>query len=476
MDTIIGRQPEKQLLAELLTSAEAELLAVYGRRRVGKTFLIRNAYAEHLAFEFTGIHHAKLAAQLANFGRAIQALTGIGVGKITTWSEAFNLLQDVLEPLLKKKKQVIFLDEFPWIQTPRSGFLQAFGYFWNTWASGQANLVVVICGSSASWMIQHVLHDRGGLHNRVTKRMRLLPFTVAETAEFLQHRSVRLDHYQVIEIYMAMGGVPQYLREVKNGESSAQAINRICFSKDGFLRGEFPNLFRSLFDHAQHHTVVIRALARKAKGLTRNEIIDAAGFSSGGGITQVLEELSESGFISPYLPFDRKAKDSVYKLTDEYSLFFVKFIEPSKEFDAHTWQRISEGSTWRTWSGYAFESICMKHIRALKRALGIEGVYTEVSLWRSAGTDDRQGAQIDLLIDRKDNCINLCEIKFVNGEFVIDKKYASELDHKVRIFKEQTRTRKTIFPTLITTYGTRKNDYYTGRIQSEVMMESLFST
>lgn len=474
MDVIIGRDPEKHLLGEILASPEAELLAVYGRRRVGKTFLIRTTYAKHLAFEFTGIHHASLADQLKNFTQAIWAVAGVGVGRPANWSEAFAMLQLYLSPLLKQKKQVIFLDEFPWIHTARSNFLQAFGHFWNTWASRQANLVVVICGSSASWMIQKVLNDRGGLHNRVTKRMRLLSFTVAETATFLQHRGIRLNHYQVLELYMAMGGVPQYLKEVKGGESSAQAINRICFSKDGFLQGEFPNLFRSLFDNSQHHTEVIRALSKKAKGLTRNEIIEACSFTSGGGATQVLDELAESGFITPYIPFDRRVKDSIYKLTDEYSLFYAKFIGSAKGFDKDAWQRISDSPSWRAWSGYAFESICLKHITSIKRALGIEGVYTEVSIWRYPGNKDVQGAQIDLLIDRQDRCINLCEIKFVNGEFVIDKKYASELDSKVRVFKEQTKTRKTIFPTLITTYGTRKNDHYVGRVQAEVQMEIFF--
>ncbi len=475
MEVIIGRVAEKEILGEILTSKEAELLAVYGRRRVGKTFLIRNAYAKQLAFEFTGIHHASLAEQLDNFTQAVWAVAGAGVGRPANWREAFAMLGLYLGPLLKETKQVIFLDEFPWIQTPRSNFLQAFGHFWNTWASRQPNLVVVICGSSASWMIQKVLRDRGGLHNRVTKRMRLLPFTISETAAFLQQRNIRLDHYQIMELYMAMGGVPPYLKEVKRGESSAQAINRICFSKDGFLKNEFPNLFLSLFDESYHHTEVVRALAKKARGLTRNEIIEQCGFSSGGGATQVLEELTESGFITPYIPFDRKVKDSIYKLTDEYSLFYTKFIEPTKTFDKDAWQRINESPSWRSWSGYAFESVCMKHITTIKRALGIEGVYTEESIWRHHGNKDEQGTQIDLLIDRQDRCINLCEIKFTHGEFVIDKKYAGELDAKVRVFRGQTKTRKTIFPTMITSYGTRKNDHYIGRVQAEIKMEDLFT-
>ena len=474
MDRIIGREVERQQLADILASREAELLAVYGRRRVGKTYLIRTIYSKEIAFEFTGIHNASLADQLDNFVQAMRAVAGGSADSPRNWPEAFTMLQRYLQPLLKQKKRVVFLDEFSWIHTPRSNFLQAFAHFWNTWATRQPNLIVVICGSSASWMIQKVLNDRGGLHNRVTRRMRLLPFDISETAAYLYQRGVRLDHYQLMEIYMAMGGVPQYLKEVKRGESAAQAINRICFSKDGFLHTEFPNLFRSLFDNSDYHTEVIRALAKKGKGLSRNEIIEACSFTSGGGATQVLEELTESGFITPYIPFDRKAKDSLYKLTDEYSLFYIKFIERTKSFDKDAWQRISDSPSWRTWNGYAYESCCMKHVTSIKRALGIESVYTEVSVWRYPGNKNIPGVQIDLLIDRQDGCINLCEIKFVNGEFVINKKYATELDQKVRVLKEITKTKKTIFPTMITTYGTRKNDHYTGRVQAEVKMEDLF--
>jgi predicted AAA+ superfamily ATPase len=474
MDIIIGRDIEKQILTEILDSPEAELLAVYGRRRVGKTYLIRTTYAKHLAFEFTGIHNANLAEQLENFTRAMWKVAGVGIGSAKNWLEAFAMLEGYLGPLVKQKKQVIFLDEFPWIHTRRSNFLQAFAHFWNTWASRQLNLIVVICGSSASWMIQRVFNDKGGLHNRVTKRMRLLPFTLAETAKFLHHRGIRMEQHQILELFMAMGGVPQYLKEVKAGESPAQAINRICFSKDGFLRGEFPNLFRSLFDDSHYHTEVIRALSKKSSGMTRNEIIEECSFSSGGGATNVLEELTESGFITPYTPFDRKLKESIYKLTDEYSLFYAKFISNAKELDKNAWQRISDTQAYKTWSGYAYESICIKHIMEIKQALGIEGVNTGVSIWRFHGTKDTQGAQIDLLIDRQDKCINLCEIKFVADKFAIDKKFASELDNKVRVFKQQTKTRKTIFPTLITTYGTKKNDHYVGRVQAEVVMADLF--
>jgi predicted transcriptional regulator len=323
-------------------------------------------------------------------------------------------------------------------------------------------------------MIQQVLNNKGGLHNRVTRRMRLLPFTVGETAAYLQQRRIKLDHYQLLGLYMAMGGIPQYLREITTGESSTQAINRICFTKDGFLNKEFPNLFHSLFDEASNHMSIVKALAKKGKGLTRTEIISECNISSGGGATQILEELTESGFITPYIPFDRTVKDSIYKLTDEYSLFYLRFIDGKKIAGAKAWERVAGSALWKTWSGYAFESICLKHMSQIKSALGIASVYSEASVWRHQGTGYSTGAQIDLLIDRDDRCINLCEIKFANAEFVIDKKYSGELDNKVNVFREQTNTKKTVFATMITTYGVKKNDHYTGRIQAEVKMEALF--
>lgn len=475
MEDLIGRAEEKSLLIKIENSGEAELVAVYGRRRVGKTYLIRNGFKKQLAFEFSGIHHATLSQQLESFSNALtKTAGGLPLAKPGTWIKAFGMLADLLEPIIEKERKVIFFDEFPWVNTPRSGFLAAFENFWNSWASNKKNLVVVICGSAAAWMIQKVLNNRGGLHNRVTRRIRLLPFNIAETAAFLKSRKINLDQYQILQIYMAMGGIPQYLKEIEVGESSAQAIDRICFSKDGLLQDEFKNLYHSLFENANQHIAVIRALAQKGAGLTRNEIIMACKLSSGGGTTQLLEELTESGFISPYIPFNKTTKDNIYKLTDEYSLFYIKFIEHSRSKGPGTWVKFSSGTSWKSWSGNAFESICMKHELQLKRALGIENVYTETSVWRYNAKQGEQGAQIDLLIDRNDSCINICEMKFSTAQFEISKGYATELENKLQVFKEQTKTKKTLFLTMVTTHGVKNTKNYPGLVQNEILMNALF--
>jgi predicted transcriptional regulator len=476
MEQVIGRIEEKSLLQKIERSEEAELVAIFGRRRVGKTFLIRNGFSKRISFEFSGIHHATLGQQLENFSLALtNAAGGLPIAKPESWLKAFEMLKQLLEPLVTKERAIVFFDEFPWIDTPRSGFLPAFENFWNSWASQKKNLIVIICGSAASWMIKKVINNRGGLHNRVTKRIRLLPFTIGETAEYLRQRKVKLDKYQLLQIYMAMGGIPQYLKEIELGDSAAQTIDRLCFTKDGLLVDEFRNLYHSLFDSAQNHIDIVRALAKKGKGMTRTELIEACNLTSGGFATQMLSELAESGFISTYIPFGKTSKDALFKLTDEYSLFYLKFIEGSKATGPGTWLRFTPGSSWKSWSGNAFEGICMKHISQIKKAIGIADVYTEVSVWRyQPKIKTEKGTQIDLLIDRNDSCINICEMKFSAYPFEISKAYASELESKLRVFQQITKSRKTLFLTLLTTYGIKNNTNYPGLVQKELTMDALF--
>ena len=474
-EVFVGRKAEKVLLAKALTSHDPELIAVYGRRRVGKTFLIRHTYKSQLIFECSGMHNSSLKKQLENFVNELTAAGYLFPGKHPiNWLSAFQILADFAAPLIGKHKRVIFFDEFPWLCTHRSGFLQAFEHFWNTWASRQNNLVVVICGSAASWMIRNVVNNRGGLHNRITQKIRLLPFSLIETESYLRARKVNLDRYQILQVYMVMGGIPQYLKDVHIGESAIQVIDRVCFTKDGILNDEFTNLYHSLFELASKHIEVVRSLANKAKGLTRSEIIDACKLSSGGSATSLLDELSESGFITAYIPFDRTIKDSMYRLTDEYSLFYIKFIEHRKSQGSGTWINYSREQAWKSWSGYAFESICMKHISQLKKALQIGGVYTEASAWRLIPKEDQPGAQIDLIIDRKDGCINICEMKFSIDSYLITKKYFTELENKLNVFRTQTRTKKTLFLTMITTFGVKENEYKNMAVQNEITLGALF--
>ncbi|MBK6948121.1 MAG: AAA family ATPase [Haliscomenobacter sp.] len=478
MENFIGRENEINMLRDAFASQEAALVAVYGRRRVGKTYLVRTVFEKELVFEFTGANRTQLATQLDNFHASLLAAFKVNIGfqpaVPENWSQAFRLLIHFLEEKGMEQKQVLFLDEFPWLDQKKSGFLSAFDHFWNSWASKQRHLVVVLCGSAASWMIRNVVRNKGGLHNRITHRIRLVPFNLHETALFLKSKRIQLSPYDLLQAYMVTGGVPHYLKHFLAGESITQTIDRLCFTKDGALRNEFKDLYPALFGKADKHIAVIRSLAGKASGMTRNEIIASCQFKSGGTLSKVLEELEESNFISAYPQFGKSVKEAVFKLTDEYSLFYLKFVENSKAKGAGAWQSYANEQAWLSWRGFAFENICLKHIAQIKKALGISGVYTEESVWRYLSKGSETGAQIDLLIDRQDNCVNLFEIKFHKSEWAMDKNDAAQLEVKREVFREKTGTKKTVFISLLTTYGAKRNEYFLQTVQNQLTMDVLF--
>lgn len=479
MGTFVGREDVCRVLNRALKSGEPELIAVYGRRRVGKTFLIREYFAEHLRLEFTGALGASVQQQLKNFAKALATAAAGGRKKWdvpATWSDAFQQLEQYLKSLGSNRKHVIFIDELPWLASRRSGFLSALDHWWNSWGTRRMNLIVVVCGSAASWMIHNIVQNRGGLHNRLTRRIRLEPFTLGESLQFLRSRRVELGLRHIVDLYMAMGGIPHYLKEVDGGLSAAQNIDQQCFSTTGLLRDEFQRLYSSLFEHSDRHVRIVRAMAQLRRGLTRNEVLTAAEIPTGGTITALLDELVEAGFVTRVAPFGKGTKDALYLLADEYSLFYLNWIEGHRGVAKNTWLTKSKSPSWKAWSGYAFESVCMKHLPQIRHALGIAGVATTESAWAYRPTSGKeQGAQIDLLIDRSDGCINVCEMKFSEGDFIIDKTYAAELQRKLNTFREVTGTRKTLFLTLLAAGGLKDNQYRRELITHTVSLEKLFT-
>lgn len=473
---IIGRQKEQEILKKALDSNESEMIAVIGRRRVGKTFLVRSFYKEKIDLEFTGVQNGTISQQIESFHFLINRYVGKNNAfeKPKNWTIAFHHLITALETKkASSKKRIIFFDELPWLATRRSGFLKALGFFWNNWAS-KNNIIIIICGSAASWMIQKVVQNKGGLHNRITRRINLKPFTLKETESFFKEKKLNLNHYQIILIYMIMGGIPHYLKEIEQGKSAIQNIDDICFSEDGLLSDEFSRLYPALFENADKHITVIKALAKKWKGLTRKQIIQQSKLSNGGSMTKILNELIHSGFISSYFPFGKKRKEVLYRLTDEYSLFYLHFIQNRRKNERGTWKALSQTSTFKSWSGYAFENLCLKHVEQIKKGLQIGGIYSESSSFTFMGNDELSGAQIDLLIDRNDQTINVCEIKFHQNEFNMTKAYAEKLRHKVFILKEVSKTKKQIFLTMISTFGITKNKHSLGLVDNDLKMEVLF--
>jgi uncharacterized protein len=472
---MIGRKNEIEQLKELLDSPKAAFVAIYGRRRIGKTYLVKNTYAQHLAFEFTGTQNASLKNQLGKFWEKIKGSFGDAQSTRPprNWYEAFQVLKNNLSASSDQKK-VVFLDELPWIATPKSNFLEELGYFWNDWAAYQRNLIIVVCGSAAAWMLQKVVSNKGGLHNRLTMRINLKPFTLTETKAYLESLDIHWDHYQIIQLYMAVGGVPAYLQELRRGETVAQTINRLFFSPEGRLRTEFPNLYAALFSTHQNHIEVVKTLEKKWQGMTRQEIVANSSMQDGGGLTQVLEELEAASFIARFPQFNKKEKGFVYRLADEYSLFYLKFVDRKPLTGKNEWLMMSDKESYKIWCDYAFENICLKHSEEILTALGIAGIHSEMSTFLHKGDQAGEGFQIDLLIDRADRAINLCEIKFYSDDYLLTDAYADLLRQRREKFRQLTKTKKQLFNTLVTTYPVKHSPSSLGQIDQTLTMDKLF--
>ncbi len=467
---IAGRKPEIALLLSLLQKNEAEFLAIYGRRRVGKTFLIRQVYKQQIVFECSGLHKKSFKQQLENFWLTLQEFANDASLPPQTWLQAFAQLKSYLNTLKSVKKKVIFLDEIPWFETPRSGFLAALDNFWNQYCSKRDDIILVICGSAASWIIKKVINNKGGLHNRITSHIRLVPFTLQETKEFLEMNNIQLTLKDITQLYMCIGGIPFYLRNVQAGKSIPQILDDLLFLPQASLKNEFSNLYASLFKNNELHEQIIAALATRSKGLSRSEIIEHTGINSGGGLSILLRELMECGFITQIFPIYDKKDHTLYRLVDEYSLFYFKFLKSNKL--KTSWTQISAKSAYKIWQGFAFENVCLKHTQPIKVALGISGIITNEYSWTYRGD---KGAQIDLIIDRSDNCINLFELKFHHSAFEISKDYAEKLQNKIHIFKTQTQTKKNVFFTFLTAFGVKQNKYYLNIAANQFTIETLFT-
>jgi len=471
---LIGRERERQLLLNYYQSDKAELVAVYGRRRVGKTYLIRETFNNEFFFYYTGTTlTVGLKGQLERFTSELikQGALPVDTKPIKSWNQGFDALATFIKNSNSKKRKVIFFDEMPWLDTPRSGFIGAFEYFWNSFASARKDLLFIVCGSAASWISKNLFEERGGLHNRVTGRILLKPFNLFECEEYLQAKDRLLSRYDLIECYMVLGGIPYYLDYLDQNHSLAQNIDQMVFAEDAPLKNEFTELFHSLFSNSELYIAAVTALGQKKKGLLRSELVAAIGYPDGKGITEVLNNLELSGFIRRYNAFPHKTRESLYQLIDSFSLFHLSFLQKKRPTSPRYWSELRSTPTLNTWRGYAFEIVCLKHLDQIEQGLGISGILTWVSSWRSTKADP--GAQIDLVIERDDRVINLCEIKFSQSEFEIDKSYAESLRNKQAAFLSETKTRKTPFVTMITTYGIRQNQY-ASTVRAALTMDALF--
>ena len=475
---IIGREYEQKLIKGYLDSDKAELVAVYGRRRVGKTYLVKSIFENNFDFAFTGLYDVTRAVHLAQFKKYLEKYSGQKVNRLKDWFEAFDALRDYLDTL-EKDRIIVFLDEIPWMDTPKSNFLAAFGQFWNDWASTKRNLKLFVCGSATTWMLSKFIGDKGGIYGRVCRPIWLPPFNLAETERFLKEiKGIEVNRHQLVKTYMVLGGIPYYLDMLVKDTPLDVCIDDLFFRPGAPLRTEFDFLFRSLFKESKIYKNIVTVLAGKLKGLTRQEIMEELKLKEGGTLTDVLENLIKCDFVRKYTAIGKTERDAMYQLTDLFSLFHIKYVENHNGQDEHLWSKLSGKGQVTSWSGYAFEQVCLHHIPQIKAALGINGIICNVHSWSCKPFTDEdgtvwKGGQIDLLIDRADEVINICEIKYASDRYALTADFEEKLRTRASLFRTVTKTKKAILHTFITTYGVVRN-IHSGIVQSEVTMDDLF--
>jgi AAA+ ATPase superfamily predicted ATPase len=468
---IIGRSEEIRELDEIMRSGKPEFIVVYGRRRVGKTFLIREYFKDDFFFKHTGLAKGSANVQLAEFNKSLRRTRGNAHSDAAGWLEAFDCLRDHIEQSEPGRK-VLFIDELPWMDSQKSLLLPALEHFWNDWASGRDDIVLIVCGSATSWVIAKLLQDKGGFYGRITGRLLVKPFTLKECEDYYRETGIVFSRYQMVESYMIFGGIPYYLSLMKKELGFTQNVDRLCFRENGALRGEYELMYRSLFKSPEGYMSVVEALAKKRAGLSRDDVLKRSRLTDGGGFTRVLRELEQCGFIRRYTGYGKKTRDSLYQLTDPFTFFHLRFIKDRVSDDAPFWPTYTDDGSHRAWTGYAFEQVILAHVDQVKRKLQIGGVLTRQYSWRS--TKSQPSVQIDLVIDRNDGVINLCEIKYSRDEYEIDTAYGKQLHRRLETFRRETSTKSALHTTFITTYSLIRNEH-AADVQSVVTMEDLFS-
>ncbi len=471
---LIGRREECGILRECLTSPRSEFVTVCGRRRIGKTFLVDQFFNYEYDFSFVGKHKTKTQIQLQFFSRELNRYSGRKQKRFANWYDAFDALEDYLDGLPEDRKKILFFDEMPWIDTRRSSFVSALENFWNGWANRRYDIVLVATGSATSWMADKLIKNKGGLHNRITRRINLSPFTLAETEEYLKSVESPMSRYDILQCYMFTGGVPFYLSLINPKQSVAQNIDSLFFDKDAPLRGEYDELYNALFTQAESYIKVVEILNAHKAGLTKKEIAKNVKFN-GTFLKKILNNLEQCDFIDSYAMYGKK-NTLVYRLVDFYTLFYFKFIADSSNKDSEWWSHNMDKPGIKAWAGLTFELVCMRHHKQIKKSLGISGIGTSVSVWKCNPEPEKglSGAQIDMLIERADRVIHLCEIKFSEEEYNITNDYEMRLRKRMGIFKQRTKTRKSVVNTFVTTFGVGEGKHRS-IVHSEVVMDDLFA-
>lgn len=471
---LIGRKRQQKLLYSLLESEESEFVAIYGRRRVGKTYLIRETFSNQITFQHTGLQNVDRKGQLKEFGRSLQLAGMSKVPRLSDWSDAFFALSQFLQSRPEGKK-VVFIDELPWMDTPKSNLVAALDHFWNGWATTRKDIVLIICGSATSWIISKIVKNYGGLHNRLTRLISLKPFSLHECEQFAVANNLGMSRRNILDAYMILGGIPYYWKFLQREYSWAQNIDMLFFQESSPLQNEFKALYASLFRNPQPYIDIITSLGTKKAGMSRTEIINATQLDIGGQLTTILEELEQCDFIRSFHAIGKKKKEVTYQLIDNFTLFYFQFMARQTTKASNYWSRTINQPQFHTWSGLAYERVCLQHIEQIKQAIGISGIVSNVYSWQYIPKNkDEKGTQIDMLIDRDDRTINLCEIKYSQGEYEMTEAYAKALQDKLSVFQNVTKTKKGVSLLMITSYGVKRNPW-ANDIHIQLTMDDLFA-
>ena len=464
----VARKEELLTLKTEFSKKESSFIAIYGRRRIGKTELINHFLSQQdgVLFSVTGAYDVGLKAHLANFSNKLALVFGCTEEKFTSWDKAFWALQNELRnsQLPEGGKISIFIDELPWLAEMKdNGFKGALSLFWNDFASKRDDIFLVVCGSATAWIIRHIIDDYGSLSNRITTQIHLDVFTLSESKIFLEQQGHKgLSHKTVVDYYMVLGGVAHYLTLLNKDLSFVQNINRLFFAKNGILRTEYNRLFRSLFKNHQVHEKIVDSLSIGWSGQSLAELGKRKGLTKGAALSNALKELEASNLLVKRYRYGQKKRDVLYSIRDPFIYFYNKWIKSVSQLDfisnPNYFLAVYKSQSYKSWCGFAFENIAHQHILAIKKALGIAGVITKNHYWRANNTVSK-GAQIDILLERADDVINIIECKYHNTPFTINKRYAAELENKETIFIENTGFNGSVQIVMLSSAGLKENAY-----------------
>ena len=470
---MIGRQRELEDLTEYCRSSKAELICVYGRRRVGKTYLVENAFGGLFSFSATGSEDKRDRTQLKVFHNALRQFGCQERYMPNDWFDAFGRLRSILESAdvarSMEGRRVVFLDEFPWFASKRSEFLFAFADFWNSWASRQDDMVVIVCGSATSWIIKNLFENTGSLYNRITRQMYIAPFNLHETEQMAESLRLGWSRDAILQCYMVFGGLPYYIDMLDRRKSLAQNIDALCLDVHGPLKREVPHLMEATLGNSPLHRDILRKLSTSKAGIRRKDLVDSLQDGNSGSLKRALDDLEKCGYIRKYKNRYEKRKPTVYQLVDPFLLFSFRFIEGK---EPSSWSAFSGTQAYYAWRSNAFEIACLCHLRQIKHAIGISGVQTECFPWKSSMSDP--GVQIDLVIERADKVTNLCEMKYTDEEFSIDEEHEQKLRYKRQVFLDESKTGNVCLLTLVSAHDL-KESIHSWDIAATVTADDLFA-